>query len=91
MCDRMTFHEPKPGSKPTSIVGSPDKIIWAERLIQRHRQPLGRTWKNSEQHRRATMDTATTTTFQVLEVQPATTPLPEVPYKQAVEALLTID
>jgi len=37
------------------------------------------------------MDTATTTTFQVLEVQPATTPLPEVPYKQAVEALLTID
>jgi hypothetical protein len=31
---------------------------------------------------------ATTTTFQVSDVVPATTPLPEVPYKDAVEALI---
>ena len=36
------------------------------------------------------MDAATTTTFEVSGVWRATTPLPELPYKQAVEALLTI-
>src|SRR4051794_36651182 len=36
------------------------------------------------------MRTATTTTFEVSEVRRATAPLPEVPYKQAVEALLTV-
>jgi hypothetical protein len=35
------------------------------------------------------MGTDTTTTFEVSEVRRATTPLPEVPYTQAVEALLT--
>src|SRR4051812_17765611 len=35
------------------------------------------------------MGVATTTTFEVTEVVRATTPLPEVPYKQAVEALLS--
>ena len=34
--DRTTFHEPKPGSKPTSIDESPGKPIWTERLTQRH-------------------------------------------------------
>ena len=34
------------------------------------------------------MNKATTTTFSVSDVEPATTPLPEVPYKEAVEALL---
>jgi hypothetical protein len=36
------------------------------------------------------MRTDTTTTFDVSEVRQATTPLPEVPYKQSIEALLTI-
>jgi len=35
------------------------------------------------------MSTATTTTFEVSNVKRATQPLPEVPYKEAVEALLT--
>jgi hypothetical protein len=35
------------------------------------------------------MDAATATTFEVSKVVRATSPLPEVPYKQAVEALLT--
>ena len=35
------------------------------------------------------MKTATVTTFEVSDVERATSPLPEVPYKQAVEALLT--
>jgi hypothetical protein len=35
------------------------------------------------------MNTATTTTFEVSDVKRATEPLPEVPYKEAVEALLT--
>ena len=35
------------------------------------------------------MRRATTTTFSVSDVLPATTPLQEVPYKEAVEALLT--
>jgi hypothetical protein len=34
------------------------------------------------------MNKATTTTFPVSDVSPATTPLPEVPYKEAVDALL---
>jgi|GEM_PF-2328494 hypothetical protein len=45
----MIFHEPKPGSKPTSIVGSPGKTIWTERLIQRHDFPLAnpeRLWND---------------------------------------------
>jgi hypothetical protein len=36
------------------------------------------------------MNAATTTTFEVSDVVRATSPLPEVPYKQAVEALLTM-
>ena len=39
--------------------------------------------------KRTTMSTATTTTFEVSNVNRATEPLPEVPYKEAVEALLT--
>jgi len=39
--------------------------------------------------KRTTMSTATTTTFEVSNVMGATEPLPEVHYKQAVEALLT--
>jgi len=39
--------------------------------------------------KRTTMSTATTTTFEVSNVMRATGPLPEVHYKQAVEALLT--
>ena len=39
--------------------------------------------------KRTTMSTATTTTFEVSNVMRATEPLPEVPYKEAVEALLT--
>ena len=35
------------------------------------------------------MKTATATTFEVSDVKRATDPLPEVPYKQAIEALLT--
>jgi hypothetical protein len=39
--------------------------------------------------RAKTMSTATTTTFEISNVNPATEPLPEVPYKDAVEALLS--
>ncbi len=39
--------------------------------------------------KRTTMSTATTTTFEVSDVKPATRPLPEVPYKEAIEALLS--
>ena len=35
------------------------------------------------------MSTATTTTFEISKVERATEPLPEVSYKEAVEALLT--
>ena len=37
------------------------------------------------------MNTATMTTFEVSEVKRATEPLSEVPYKEAVEALITPD
>ena len=36
------------------------------------------------------MNTVTTTSFRVSDVPPPTTPLPEVPYKDAIEALLTV-
>jgi hypothetical protein len=36
------------------------------------------------------MNTVTTTTFDVSDVKRATEPLPEIPYKEAVEALLTV-
>ena len=39
--------------------------------------------------KRTTMSTATKTTFEVSNVKRATAPLPEVSYKEAVEALLT--
>jgi hypothetical protein len=45
---------------------------------------------HSDLTREESMRSDTTTTFEVSKVRRATMPLPEVPYKQAVEALLTI-
>src|ERR1700677_4474463 len=93
VCDKTRFQKPKPGSKRMSSGAKQRRMSNVEHLIQKCETPL----TNAErlcglplrEMRVKTMSTATATTFEVSNVKPATEPLPEVSYKEALEALLT--
>jgi hypothetical protein len=77
----MTFHEPKPGSKPTSNIVGQGRMNCIECSSRNHFHRRSGTTEG------APMSKVLTTTFLVSDVSPATMPLEEVPYKEAVEAL----